>query len=86
MPVASTTRCSLDTYTLIYYSVGSLKYPDKHEVISISQVKPGTWGQLEAVEERDAIQKRRNESVDRAHARIEAARQQRLERKKKEER
>ena len=52
----------------------------------MSQAMPGAWGQLEAIGERDAIQKRRNESVDRAHARIEAARQQRLERKKKEER
>ena len=50
------------------------------------QAKPGDWGQLEAGGEKEAVVKRRNESIERAHAKIEAARRQRLERKQKEER
>lgn len=50
----------------------------------------GTWGQLEVSppvteEDKAEIAKRRNESVDRAHARIEAERKARLERVKQEE-
>lgn len=55
-------------------------------VLPRSQARPGPWGQLEAGGDKEAVLKRRNDSVDRAHARIEAARQQRLERKQKEER
>ena len=49
------------------------------------QAKQGAWVQLEAGGDKEAILKRRNDSVDRAHARIEAGRQQRLARKVKEE-
>ena len=50
------------------------------------QAQHGIWGQLEAGGGKEDILKRRNESVDRAHARLEAGRKQRLERKLKEER
>ena len=50
----------------------------------------GTWGQLELAppvteEDKAEISKRRNESVDRAHVRIEAERKARLDRVKQEE-
>ena len=44
------------------------------------------WEQLEAGGQKDILTKRRNDSVDRAHQKIEAARKQRLERKQREER
>ncbi len=52
----------------------------------LTKARHGLWEQLEAGGEKEAIVKRRNESIDRAHARLESIRLQRLERKKKEER
>lgn len=46
----------------------------------------GIWGQLEAAADKEEVLVRRNASIDRAHAKLEAARKARLERKQKEER
>lgn len=53
---------------------------------ALVQARHGSWGQLEAGGGKEDILKRRKESVDRAHTRLEAGRKQRLERKQKEER
>lgn len=49
------------------------------------QKAPGLWGRLEFEGDKETATKRRNESIDRAHARAEEARKQRLERKQREE-
>ena len=49
------------------------------------QRSPGLWGGLTAVGEREAIVKRRNDSIDRAYTRLEEARKARLARKQQED-
>ncbi|KAJ9532516.1 hypothetical protein QJQ45_010595 [Haematococcus lacustris] len=53
---------------------------------NLYKVSPGLWGRLDAVGDKELLTQRRNASIERAHARMEAARKERLERKQKEER
>lgn len=53
---------------------------------AVSQAgKGGIWGQLEPIADKDEITKRRNESIDRAHAKVAEAHRQRLEQKQRDE-
>eukprot|EP00798_Chlamydomonas_sp_ICE-L_P002202 gene2202-33760_t len=54
-------------------------------VFKMVKTEPGLWSRLEAVGNREELSKRREDSVDRAHQKMEAARLQRLERKQREE-
>lgn len=49
------------------------------------QREPGVWGVLAATGEKAALTSRRNASIDRAYAALEAARRARLERKQHED-
>ncbi|KAL6756094.1 hypothetical protein V8C86DRAFT_123284 [Haematococcus lacustris] len=53
---------------------------------NLYKVSPGLWGRLDAVGDKELLTQRRNASIERAHARMEAARKERLEWKQKEER
>lgn len=49
------------------------------------QTEPSLWGQLHATGDKTEVEARRAASVERAHAKLEAARQARLKLKEREE-